>query len=208
MSPADHARLPEVLRRAQALGFLGPQPVEAHLAHAEVFATVAAPPRLALDLGSGAGLPGLALAAIWPGSRWVLLDAGQRRTAFLTVAVADLGWCDRIEVRRDRAEVAGRDVGLRGRHDLVVARSFGPPAVTVECGAPFLRVGGSALVSEPPTGGQVRWDDGGLARLGLRRGRSVADPAGRATIQVLEQASPCPDRYPRRVGVPAKRPLW
>ncbi|MGH9118511.1 MAG: RsmG family class I SAM-dependent methyltransferase [Acidimicrobiales bacterium] len=198
-----------MLGRAQALGFLGPAPVEGHIVHAAAFAAAAYPPDLALDLGAGGGVPGLFLAAVWPETRWVLLDAGRRRTAFLRDAVIELGWSDRIVVHRDRAEVAGRDPGLRGRHDLVVARSFGPPPVTAECGAPFLRVGGRLLVSEPPgpTDG-TRWGDAGLARLGLRRGASIVDDDAPATIQTLIQAEPCGDDFPRRVGLPAKRPLW
>jgi 16S rRNA (guanine527-N7)-methyltransferase len=203
------AEILEVLGRAQALGFLGPAPVDAHLAHALAFAAAGDPPDLALDLGAGGGVPGLVLAAVWPDARWVLLDAGRRRTTFLSESVARLGWSDRIVVRRDRAEVAGRDVELRGRHELVVARSFASPPVTAECGAPFLRVGGRLLVSEPPEPRpDSRWDDAGLARLGLRRGDTVVDPDAPATIQALLQAVPCGDEFPRRVGLPAKRPLW
>ena len=197
-----------MLGRAQVFGFLGPGPVEAHLVHSEAFAAAADPPDRALDLGAGGGVPGLVLAAVWPGSRWVLLDAGRRRTEFLDDAVAELGWSDRIVVRWDRAEIAGRDPELRGGCDLVVARSFGSPAVTAECAAPFLRVDGDLLVSEPPAPDATRWDDAGLARLGLRRGDATIDPTVPATIQTLRQTEPCPDRYPRRVGIPAKRPLW
>lgn len=194
-----------VLEDARAWGFLGPGPVADHVAHAEAFAAaLAAPPDRALDLGSGGGVPGLVLAGLWPTSRWVLLDSQERRTGFLADAVARLGWQDRIQVVRARAEEAGWGRDLRAAFDLVTARSFGPPAVTAECAAPFLRVGGHLLVSEPPDGVD-RWPTGGLARLGLAL---VALGTGPPRMASLEQIAACPDTYPRAVGRPTKRPLF
>ena len=143
----------------------------------------------------------------WPDSRWVLVDAGERRVAFLGAAVVALGLEERVSVVEGRAEELARRADLRGRFDLVVARGFGPPAVTAECGAGFLVVGGRMVVSEPPGGRPARWPVSGLARLGLEP-EPVACEAGGTSYQVLRQATPCPDRYPRRVGIPAKRPLF
>jgi 16S rRNA (guanine527-N7)-methyltransferase len=203
-----------VLVEAQDLGFVGPGPVEAHLHHARGFAEVVAAEvagggwalAAAVDLGSGAGLPGLPLALGFADVRWSLIDSSQRRTDFLRRAVMALGLENRVQVRHERAEESGRAGGLRGGQDLVVARSFGPPAVVAECAAPLLRVGGRAVVSEPPGGRAERWSSQGLAQLGLRPagGRTTAE----ATFQVLVQEAPCPSRYPRRVGLPAKRPLF
>jgi 16S rRNA (guanine527-N7)-methyltransferase len=208
VGPDDRARVVDILHRARSLGFLGPGDIERHVAHAETFAEAArALPGLALDLGSGGGVPGLVLAARWPASTWLLLDASQRRATFLAGVVAELGWGGRVEVRRQRAEVAGRDPERRGRFDLVVARSFAGPAATAECAAPFLRTGGTLAVSEPPDGPD-RWPADVVDRLGLRLDRRVERPEVPATIQLLEQLRPCPERFPRRTGVPAKRPLW
>ena len=85
-----------------------------------------------------AGLPGLVLVGMWPDCRATLLDAGERRCAFLAEAVDRLGLGGPGDGRAVPAEEAGRRPDLRGGFDLVVARSFGPPAVTAECGAPFL----------------------------------------------------------------------
>lgn len=161
-------------------------------------------PQRALDLGSGGGIPGLALALAWPASTWVLLDGSVRRCEWLAEAVARLDLTDRISVTAARAENAGRGA-LRGSFDLVVARGFGPAAVTAECGAPLLHPGGHLVVAEPPGGAPERWPAGPLAELGLTAGPRLVDPVA---LQVLVLTAPCPDRFPRRVGVPAKRPLY
>jgi 16S rRNA (guanine527-N7)-methyltransferase len=161
------------------------------------------PPRI-LDLGSGGGLPGLPLALAQPGTSWILLDGSTRRSEFLAEAVKELDLNDRVQVVAQRAEEAGRGP-LRGTVDLVFARSFGRPAVTAECGSPFLMVGGRMVVGEPPEASPDRWDDDGLAHLGLSLGPRQTTPSA---VQLLLQDRPCPDRFPRRTGVPAKRPLF
>ena len=88
---------------------------------------------------------------------------------------------------------------------IVVARSFGAPAVLAECVAPLLAVGGLLVVSEPPGGDGSRWPAGGLAEVGLAALDAVPGPPA---LFRAAQTVPCPDRYPRRVGIPAKRPLW
>jgi 16S rRNA (guanine527-N7)-methyltransferase len=194
-----------VLGDAQDAGFLGPGPVGDHVSRAlDLGRGAARPPARAVDLGSGGGVPGLPLALAWPASSWVLLDGSTRRAEFLAAAVARLDLADRISVRAERAEVAGRS-DLRGMADLVVARSFGPPAVTAECAAPLLAVGGALLVAEPPGGSPTRWSEPGLAELGLSRGPSASEPTA---YQVLWQSASCPGRFPRRVGIPEKRPLF
>ena len=199
-----------VFAEARALGFLGPGPVSDGIEHARGFAAgIDEPPRLLVDLGSGGGLPGLVLASLWTGTTLVLVEANQRRSRFLQRAVDELGYGGRVLVADRRAELVGREPDLRGRADAVVARGFGRPAVTAECAAPLLRVGGYLVVSEPPRAGRPvgRWPEppSPLDELGL-----VVSPAWttRFHYQSLVQIFPCPDRFPRRVGVPAKRPLF
>lgn len=146
------------------------------------------------------------MAARWPHTTWLLVESAARRCAVLDEAVRRLELADRVAVRQARAEEAGRDPSLRGAYDLVVARSFGAPAVTAECAAPFLRVGGRLLVSEPPAPAAHRWPVEGLAALGMAPERPVA--AGRAHAQILVQQERCPERFPRRTGIPTKRPLF
>jgi 16S rRNA (guanine527-N7)-methyltransferase len=195
-----------VLEQARALGFLGPGPVEAHVERAlDGVDLVPAAAARALDLGSGGGVPGLPLALARSELHWVLLDGSIKRAEFLRVAVEELGLAGRVEVRAARAEEAGREPGWRRAFDLVTARSFGPPAVTAECGAPFLEVGGTLLVAEPPETAGERWPADRLGEFGLQPVEAVTRPSA---FQLLRQIRPCPDRYPRRVGIPAKRPRF
>ncbi len=137
----------------------------------------------------------------------VLLEANQRKSVFLEEAIRRCDLEGRVEVLSVRAESAAASPPWRASFDLVVARGFGAPAVTAECAAPFLRAAGVAVVSEPPFDerAQVRWPDQGLEQLGMRLREIVRGDFGFA---VLEQQRPCPSGFPRRLGVPAKRPLF
>ena len=199
-----------VLTKSRAQGFLGPGDIGPQADHASAFADAAeqanAGPRgLVIDLGSGGGLPGLVLAARWPDTPILLVDGSVRRCAFLEEAIEELGAADHVSVRCARAEDLGHDPELRGAADLVVARSFGAPPVLAECAAGLLAVGGHLLVSEPPGGLEDRWPEAGLAQLGMGPARLVVSGARFALIEQLEA---CPGRFPRRVGVPTKRPLF
>lgn len=199
-----------VLRHAQVLGAIGPSLLEGHLAQAAAFVEAARPwcpePTEVLDLGSGGGIPGLVVAAQLPAARVTLLEGRTERARLLADSVAALGWVGRVEVLASRAEEAAR-TAHRGRYDLVVARGFGSPPVTAECAAPLLRAGGVLVVSDPPDPelAAARWPADGCRRLELE----VLDhPALDWSFTVLRLEAPCPDRYPRRVGIPAKRPLF
>jgi 16S rRNA (guanine527-N7)-methyltransferase len=196
--------LDAALERSRALGFLGPGPVTEQRRHAEAFLdAIDGFPRRALDLGAGGGLPGLVLAAARPEWTWVFLDAMAKRTSFLAAEVEALGLTDRVDVWTGRAEVLA--TAARSSFDLVVARSFGPPAVTAESAAPFLAVGGQLVVSEPPGSVGERWPAAGLRQLGLEVDAIVPGPP---TLVRLRQVVSCPERFPRRVGAAAKRPLF
>ncbi len=216
-------RLRGLLTEARANGFLGPGAIGDHLDHAEAFAEAVesawggavpgvphpgdAPARV-VDLGSGAGVPALVLTLRWPASRFLLVEANARRASFLERATGELGVAERAEVVAVRAETIGRDPARRGCYDAVVARSFGRPAVTAECAAPLLRVGGILVVSEPPTidaAALPRWAPSALASLGMGTGVRLG---GARHFVAIPQLVACPERFPRRVGVPAKRPLF
>jgi SAM-dependent methyltransferase len=196
-----------VLEGAQEIGLLGPGPVGAHVDHSEAWAgALGSPPPSFLDLGSGGGVPGLVLALRWPETRATLLDARVRSVTWLAEAADRLGLTDRVDVVQARAEVAGRSPDLREAFALVVARGFGRPAVTAECGGAFLAVRGRLSVSEPPGGDPGRWPADGLRSLGLQE---VAAPrSDEASFVLFEKVEALGAKWPRREGTPGRRPLW
>jgi len=195
------------IERAHAYGFIG-EPAAKALEHSRAFAVVLNDLGVKrwLDLGSGGGVPGLVVATELPATTGVLLEVKERRASFLEEAVHALGLDERITVVMARAEVAGHDVGLRERFDAVVARSFAAPAVTAELGAAFVAPGGHLVVSEPPGDGGRRWDHPNeLRQLGLGPGQVRGE--GRHFV-LLGKELATPERFPRRVGVPERRPLF
>jgi 16S rRNA (guanine527-N7)-methyltransferase len=198
----------DVLEESRALGLLGPGAVAGQLSHAIDLAEIVGEfSGRMLDLGSGGGLPGLVLFHRWSHATGVLLDAQRRRCEFLLRAVTTLGMSDRVEVRCGRAEVLARDAALRAGFELVVARSFGPPPVTAECAVGFLRAGGRLVVTEPPDSEvEHRWPSIGLAELGFRAAAPLREgETGAVRIDLEDEVD---ERWPRRDGVPSKRPLW
>lgn len=207
LEESQRAVLLDVLRTARFEGLLGPGPVETHVDHALGFADIVGDPGgRALDLGSGAGVPGLTLAFACPSSGWLLLDGRRRSAVFLTEAISRLGLVGRVRVLEGRAEDMAR-TPLRGRLDLVVARGMGCPGATAECAAGFLRVGGRLVVSEPPAEDYGRWSSSGLGALGMGEASWVESRSG-AHFVVVRQETYCPERFPRRTGQPMKRPLF
>ena len=202
--------LHRALEESRARGHLGPGDLGRQLQHALGFATSwdsvrSEPPTSFLDLGSGGGLPGLVLLEKWdvPG---VLVDSMYKRTEFL---IESLEWEDAPshgQVVTGRAEDVARMPEFEGHFELVTSRSFGPPSVTAECGVRFLSLGGLLIVSEPPRPVEAtRWPVEHLKSLGLR---SLGVPDLEYSFHILEKISLTTEEYPRRVGTPAKRPLF
>ena len=162
---------------------------------------------IAVDLGTGGGVPGLVL-AILTSNRWVLVDRGDRRCTFLRWAVRELGIADRVEVHAMDAVLVARG-DLRGRAGLVTARSFAAPGPTAECAAPLLALDGVLVVSEPPGGdggSWNRWDPEALDQLGM------VDLGGwrhgGAGYRAMRSTGTCPSRFPRRFKRQLAGPLF
>lgn len=202
--------LVELLADAQRIGAIGPAPLEQHLDHSLGFARALADllppsPRI-VDLGSGGGIPGLVLAEVFPEAHLTLLEGRTMRAERLLACVAELGWESRVAVIAARAEDVGHESAWRFHFDSAVARGFAAPPVTAECAAPLLVDGGLLCVSEPPGAAPFsRWPEAGCAEVGLSRVRALEAPHA---FVVLRRSGPCAERYPRRVGVPQRRPLF
>jgi 16S rRNA (guanine527-N7)-methyltransferase len=206
MDPAVRTRLLECLSDAQRIGAVGRGPLTDALEQASGYACA---PDHALagrivDLGSGGGLPALPLALMHPRTTtWTLVEAWDRRASLLRRSVRALELLDRVEVLSRRAEDVGRGP-LRGQADAVVARSFGPASVTLECAAPLLRVGGRVVVSVRED--DPAWPDEAIATLGLAP--AGAWSVGRFHYRAATLMTECAERWPRRAGQPARHPLF
>jgi 16S rRNA (guanine527-N7)-methyltransferase len=119
-----------------------------------------------VDVGSGAGLPGLPLALRWPTAEILLVDRREARTDWLRRAVGRLELGDRVRVVTGDVGSVGREDTWAGWADVVVARAFGRPGVLAELVRPFLCDGGLLVASEPE--GADAWDAAGLVALGYR----------------------------------------
>lgn len=163
------------------------------------------------DLGSGAGFPGLPMRIVEPRLRLTLIEAHGRRARFLELVASDLG-LDGVRVVQARAEEAGRDAALRGAFDVVVARALAPLPVLVEYALPLLRLGG---VLAAPKGSrapeEVEAAAGAIEALSGTLEGSVALPlsseAPPQQVVLVRRTGPLDERYPRRPGVPSRRPL-
>lgn len=195
--------LRRVLERHRTLGSLGRAPVDAHLQQGAAIAGLIGPRAdTVVDLGSGGGVPGLVVGAL-VSCRLVLVERRARRADALELALTELGWRDRAEVRTEDVTETARSE-LRGTADVVLARSFGPPATVVEHGAPLLAPGGRLLVTGPPA--PPPWPADGLALVGLgplRWHRIDEHVVGVATL--VERS---PERFPRRGDRPRRSPLF
>lgn len=163
-----------------------------------------------LDIGSGAGFPGLPIEIAYPGLRVTLLESLTKRCVFLQEVVEALG-LSQASVLDGRAEEFGHDQRYREAFDLVVARAVAPLPVLVEYALPFLRLGGflaatkgSATLRELDDAAAAIRELGGEHRTTL----PFAPPDGMAqSVILIEKTLPTPERYPRRPGMATKRPL-
>jgi 16S rRNA (guanine527-N7)-methyltransferase len=165
--------------------------------------------RRVIDVGSGAGLPGLPLKLARPDIELTLIEANRARAAFLVQAVARLG-LDSVDVVADRAENAGRDPRYREAFDLAVARAVAPMPVLAELTLPLLRPGGRLLAMKTGATRELESAAAAIAELGGELSAVEAAPSAardRGEVVVISKTRPTPDRYPRRPGIPARRPI-
>ena len=168
----------------------------------ELLATVPpAPGARLVDVGSGAGVPGLPIAVVRPDLEVILCDSDRGRTEFLA-HVVDLIGLRGVGVAWVRAEDLGRTEGAREAFDAAVSRATAPPPALCELCLPLLRVGGTmaALVSDAPAASAACAHAATVCG-----GGTPAAPAPGVLAVVKER--PTPERYPRRPGIPARRPL-
>jgi 16S rRNA (guanine527-N7)-methyltransferase len=162
-----------------------------------------------IDLGAGAGFPGLPMKIVHPALQLTILEATRKKTAFLERLLARLGLED-AAVITGRAEAVAHESAHREGYDLVLARAVAPLAVLVELALPFLRMRGSLAAPKGSRAPQEMAEaDRALALCGGRivSAEPLPSPALPLTLVLVEKLAPTPAAYPRRPGIPAKRPL-
>lgn len=179
----------------------------------------AAPARLALsqpgsraiDVGSGAGFPGIPLKLVCPRLRLTLLEATGKKVGFLEHLIDCLG-LQHVTPVHSRAEELAHDPLHREAYDLALARAVAEMAVVAEYTLPFCRAGGWVIAQKGEAGGAEAWAASQAIHLLGGELRQVLPielpglPEDRSLV-ILEKVTPTPPAYPRRPGVPAKRPL-
>jgi 16S rRNA (guanine527-N7)-methyltransferase len=162
-----------------------------------------------IDVGSGGGLPGLPLRLARADLALTLLEANQRKAAFLVQAAAKLGLVG-VEVVARRAEDAGHDPRHREAYDFALARALAAMPVLVELCLPFVAVGGRLLAMKTDAAGEARAAGAAIARLGgelVEIGAATSAARSLGEVIVVEKVRPTPPQFPRRPGVPGRRPL-
>ena len=165
-----------------------------------------------IDVGSGCGFPGLAIAIAMDNSKITLLDSSNKKTTFLKEVSKEIGLSSRIAVITERAESAGQEAILRGSFDYAIARAVAPANVVAEYLVPFLNAKGQALIYKG------NWNE--LEQIILKKALTklnaeikqinkfiLPENRGNRSVIRINPHSNCPNQYPRSIGKPKKQPL-
>lgn len=176
-----------------------------------VLATRFTPGQRVIDVGTGAGFPGIPLRLIYPFIQLTLLEATAKKTEFLSLIVEQLH-LDNVRVLTSRAEDAGQAPATREQYDLVLARAVAQMPVLGEYMLPLCRVGGQCIALKGENAAaEIQQAEDALRILGGRVKKLVPVELPQVTethyLVIVEKVAATPPKYPRRAGMPSKRPL-
>lgn len=165
-----------------------------------------------VDVGSGCGFPGLAIAIALPKAKLTLIEAIKKKKEALELIVDHLDLSSRVTVRNERVELTGQDPYFRGLFDLAIARAVSKDSVVAEYLIPLINKDGEAVLYKG------KWDNEDKERLNNTLKIMKAEIKSVAKINLpnnrgirhqirLIQSDICPNIYPRAIGIPKKRPL-
>jgi len=165
-----------------------------------------------IDVGTGCGFPGLAIAIGLTKASITLVDSTKKKTRILKEISRELGLESRINVLTERIESTGQNKNYRGTYDLAIARAVADAPVVAEYLIPLINQSGEALLFK---GNWCQIDSQNLTKTLENLNASIAEiqsiklPSNRGKRHLirLKAQGPCPLFYPRSIGIPAKKPL-
>lgn len=169
------------------------------------------PPRRLIDVGTGAGFPGIVLKILHPGIKLTLVESVGKKANFCRHIVQTLG-LDGVEVITARAEDVGRLINHREKYDWAVARAVANLSVLSEYLLPLVQVGGMMLAQKGESGpAEAQAAENALRILGgnLRQLVHVTLPGvvDERYLVIVDKVAATPPAYPRKAGIPGKTPL-
>lgn len=176
-----------------------------------VLAWGANPPRRVVDIGTGAGFPGIPLKVLYPGMRLTLVESVGKKAMFCQHIVRILG-LENVDVLRARAEEIGQSPEHREKYDWGLARAVAKMEVLAEYLLPLVQVGGAMVAQKGESGlAEAQSAERAMKMLGgrLRQVVQVNLPgvADDRYLVIVDKSAATPPKYPRKAGIPAKKPL-
>ena len=168
--------------------------------------------RSIIDVGSGCGFPGLAIAIALPGAKLTLVEAINKKQEVLKLIASELELSSRISVRHERVELTGRNPNLRSTFDIAMARAVGQDSVVAEYLVPLIKAQGEAILFK----GKLNLTDKERLKNALYKLKakiksisSIQLPLNRGERHQIRitPTDQCPIQYPREIGMPKKKPL-
>lgn len=164
-----------------------------------------------IDIGTGAGIPGIPLKIVSPQIQLTLVDATTKKAGFLSHMVRTLGLKD-VEIVVGRAEDIAHEENYREQFDIVLSRALAELSTLVELTLPFCAIGGKVIAHKK---GDIQSEiQQGEKAIGILGGRlkeiksvTLSEFADNRSLVVIEKVASTPERYPRRAGMPGKKPL-
>ncbi len=164
-----------------------------------------------IDVGAGAGFPGVPLAIAFPYFQVTLLEATGKKAIFITQLGRALG-LENIETLKGRAEELGQNANYRERYDFATARAVAELRTLVEYTLPFLRIGGTLIAQKSvKVSAEIAAAEHAIGELGGRFRQTIPvqlpDVPETRYLVLVDKIAPSPAKYPRRPGMPEKKPL-